>query len=328
MAWVTGSLPQCSGMRKAGFAILRTSRLRISRLTDGQLSTAAGRGREVRVSSLPMRHVLVPLLTAPLLAACAGAYAPPGPGVIEFANPYQFPYEAPGFNPDFIRAADYTRPTPSGVAPPPQFTGTGDAGDFNLDHDLMVAGAGYVVGRTGERLLGQAFKPAASGMAGGSSATPLGTGRMMGWEMLAADGAPAAAVGRTAMSGTGMAAEKAAESAGTAAAAESAAARSALSAGTREAAAVTARTAVGTAGRAGAAAVAGEAATAGRTALTVGRAAGVARTAMGAGAVLEAGAAVGAAEMLVGAAVVAGSAYIAYKIYESYMEGKKTPSTR
>ena len=192
--------------------------------------------------------------TAPLLAACAGAYPPPGPGVIEFANPYQFSFEAPGFNPDFIRAADYTRPEPSGVAPPPRFMSAGDAGDFDLDHDLMVAGAGYVVGRTGERLLGQAFKPAASGMAGGSSgATPLGTGRMMGWEMLAADGAPAAAAGRTAMSGTGAAAEKAAETAGTAAAAESAAARSALSAGTREAAAVTARTAVGTAGRAGAA---------------------------------------------------------------------------
>jgi hypothetical protein len=315
-------------MRKAGFAILRTERLRISRLTDGQRSTAAGRGNGIKVSSLPIRHVLGPLLAAPLLAACAGAYAPSGPGVIEFANPYQFPYEAPGFNPDFIRAADYTRPTPSGVAPRPQFTGTGDAGDFDLDHDLMVAGAGYVVGRTGERLLGQVFKPAASGMAGGSSsATPLGTGRMMGWEMLAADGAPAAAAGRTAMSGTGVAAEKAAESAGAAVVAESAAARSALSAGTREAAAATARTAVGTAGRAGAAAAAGEAATAGRTALTVGRVAGAARTAMGAGAVLEAGAAVGAAELLVGAAVIAGSAYVAYKIYESYTEGKKTPST-
>jgi hypothetical protein len=276
-----------------------------------------------------MRHVLVPLLTAPLLAACAGAYQPPGPGVIEFANPYQFPYEAPGFNPNPMRVADYTQPASSGDAPSPRFVGAGDAGDFDLDHDLMVAGAGYVIGRTGERLIGQAFKSAAPAVAGSSSgATPLGTGRMMGWEMLAADGAPAAAAGRTAMSGTGMAAEKAAESAGTAAVAESAAARSALSAGTREAAAVTARTAVGTAGRAGAAAVAGEAATAGRTALTVGRAAGVARTAMGAGAVLEAGAAVGAAEMLVGAAVVAGSAYIAYKIYESYMDGKKTSPTR
>jgi hypothetical protein len=327
MAWVTGSLPQGSGMRKAGFAILRTARLRISRLTDGQLSTAAGQGKGIKVSSLPIRQVLGPLLTAPLLAACAGAYPPPGPGVIDFANPYQFPYEAPGFNPDYMRAADYTRPAPSGVAPP-RFAGAGDAGDFDLDHDLMVAGAGYVVGRTGERLLGQAFKPATSGMAGISSgATPLGTGRMMGWEMLAADGAPAAAIGRTAMSGTGVAAEKAAENIGTAVTAESTATRSALSAGSREAAAVTARTAVGAAGRAGATAVAGEAANAGRTALTVGRAAGVARTAMGAGTVLEAGAAAGAAEMLVGAAVIAGSAYVAYKIYESYREGNKTPST-
>ena len=324
MAWVTGSLPRGGAMRRGGFAILRTARLRISRRTGRQLSTAAGQGKESMMSSLPIRHVLGPILTAPLLAACAGAYPPPGPGVIEFANPYQFAYEAPGFNPDFIRAADYTRPEPSGVAPPPRFVSAGDAGDFDFDHDLTVAAGGYVIGRTGERLIGRAFKPAASAMTGGSSsATPLGTGRMMGWEMLAADGAPAAAAGRTAMSGAGAAADKAAGTAGTAAAAESAAARGALSAGTREAAAVTARTALGTAGRAGAA----EAATAGRTALTVGRAAGVARTAMGAGAVLEAGAAVGAAEVLVGAAVIAGSAYVAYKLYESYREGKKTPST-
>src|SRR3954468_23307487 len=110
MAWVTRSLPRGGAMRGTGFAILRMALRRISWLTDGQLSTAAGRGKESRVSSLPIRHVLGPLLTAPLLAACAGAYSPPGPGVIEFANPYQFPYEAPGFNPDYMRAADYTRP--------------------------------------------------------------------------------------------------------------------------------------------------------------------------------------------------------------------------
>ena len=308
MAWVIGSLPQGGGMREAGFATLGMALLR--------------RGKEIMVSSLPIRHALGLILTAPLLGACAVAYPPPGAGVVEFADPYQFPFEVPGFNPNRIRAANYT--PPPGVAPPPQFTDAGDTGGVDFDHDLTVAAGGYVIGRTGERLIGRAFKPAASAMTGGSSsATPLGTGRMMGWEMLAADGAPAAAVGRTAMSGTGAAAEKAAGTAGTAAAAESAAARGALSAGTREAAAVTARTALGTAGRAGAA----EAATAGRTALTVGRAAGVARTAMGAGAVLEAGAAVGAAEVLVGAAVIAGSAYVAYKLYESYREGKKTPST-
>ena len=298
MAWVIGSLPQGGGMREAGFATLRRALLR--------------RGEEIMVSSLPIRHVLGLILTAPLLGACAGAYPPPGAGVVEFADPYQFPFEAPGFDQN-LRAASYTRPPR--VAPSPQFTDAGDVGGVDFDHDLTVAAGGYLIGRTGERLIGRAFKPAASAMTGGSSsATPLGTGRMMGWEMLAADGAPEAAAGRTAMSGAGAAAEKAAGTAGTAAAAESAAARGALSAGTREAAAVTARTALGTAGRAGAAAVAGEAATAGRTALTVGRAAGVARTAMGAGAVLEAGAAVGAAELLVGAAVIAGSAYVAYKL--------------
>ena len=90
MAWVTVSLPGQRHAKSAGSPSVGWRSCAFRGYTDGQLSTAAGRGKESKVSSLPIRHALGPILTAPLLAACAGAYPPPGPGVIEFANPYQF----------------------------------------------------------------------------------------------------------------------------------------------------------------------------------------------------------------------------------------------
>src|SRR5690242_20702141 len=65
-----------------------------------------------------------------------------------------------------------------------------DRSDGSIEHDLMVGAAGFI--------MGQSLKKPATVAVTGAGETALGTGRMMGWEMLAADGATAASAGKTA----------------------------------------------------------------------------------------------------------------------------------